>query len=43
VVRPIADALLEGPETIEFELAPNETFAPGAVSSAAIELLSKDE
>jgi hypothetical protein len=43
VVKPIADGLLEGPETIEFELAPNETFAPGAVSSAAIELLSKDE
>ena len=43
LVRPLADGLLEGPETIELTLAPNEAFAPGVVSSATIELLSKDE
>jgi T5SS/PEP-CTERM-associated repeat protein len=42
VVKPIADGAREGPETIELELAPNEAFAPGLVSGAAIELLSKD-
>jgi hypothetical protein len=42
VVKPIADGLAEGPETIEIELVPNEDFAPGAVSSATIELLSKE-
>jgi hypothetical protein len=42
VLRPLADGLVEAPETIELELAPNEAFAPGLVSSAAIELLSKD-
>jgi hypothetical protein len=41
-VRPIADGALEGPETIELELAPNEAFAPGLVSGATIELLSQD-
>jgi hypothetical protein len=43
VLKPIADGLVEGPETIEIELTPNEVFAPGAVSSASIELLSKDK
>ena len=42
VLRPLADGLVEAPETIELELAPNEAFAPGLVSRAAIELLSKD-
>jgi hypothetical protein len=43
VVRPLADGLLEGPETIELEVVPGEAYAPGAVSAATIELLSRDE
>jgi hypothetical protein len=43
VVRPFPDGEIEGPETIELELAPNEAFAPGIVSSATIELTSKDK
>jgi T5SS/PEP-CTERM-associated repeat protein len=42
-VRPIADGLLEGPETLELALVPGDTYAPGAVSQVSVELLSKDE
>jgi T5SS/PEP-CTERM-associated repeat protein len=41
VVKPIADELAEGAETIELELAPNEAFAPGLTSSATIRLIGK--
>ena len=43
LVRPIADGLVEGPETLELELVPGDSYAPGAVSQVAVELLSKDE
>ena len=43
VVRPIADGLVEAPETIELELVPGDTYAPGAVSRAVTELVSKDK
>ena len=42
-VRPIADGLLEGPETLELTLVPGDTYAPGIVSQVVVELLSKDE
>lgn len=42
VVRPIADGIVEGSETIEFELVPDESFAPGLVAQASIELVGKD-
>jgi T5SS/PEP-CTERM-associated repeat protein len=39
LVQPIADELAEGSETIEIELAPNASFAPGLASELRIELL----
>jgi hypothetical protein len=42
VVKPIRDGLRERTETIELELLPDDTFAPGAVSRATIALISKE-
>jgi T5SS/PEP-CTERM-associated repeat protein len=41
VLRPRADALAEGPETIELELVPGDDYAPSLFSKVTIEVVEK--
>ena len=42
VVRPRRDGLVEGPETIEIEVVPEDDYAPSLFSRLSIELQSQD-
>jgi len=42
VVKPWADARVEGPETIELEILPGDDYAPSLFSKVVVELQSKD-
>jgi hypothetical protein len=42
VIRPFADGLVEGPETIELEVVPGEGYTPSLAARVAVELESLD-